>query len=241
MAPDFSPIPPSSSGPATPDAVASAGAGDPGDTRARILEAAGQVFAEVGFRDATVREICARAGANLAAINYHFRDKHGLYTEVFERARCVSDTSWLDAIHEAAGRPARERLGLFIAGFVHKLLDPGRPGWHAKLISREMIEPTGVLDVLIERSIRPQFELLCSIVSELLGTTPDAHASYLCAASVMGQCLHYHHTREVTQRLCPGFYDDPQITGLITSHITAFSLHAIDGVAADLGRGGSPA
>lgn len=203
------------------------------DTRERILEAAGRVFAEVGFRDATVREICSRAGANLAAVNYHFRDKNGLYTEVFERARCASDTTWLETIHRAAGQNPEHRLTLFITGFLHKLLDPGRPGWHAKLISREMIEPTGVLETMIERSIRPQFELLCSLTGELLGQPPDSNPSYLCAASVMGQCLHYHHTREVTSRLCPGFYSDPSVVEEVTRHIVSFSLHAIRAIAAE--------
>src|SRR5215831_1144132 len=55
------------------------------DTRERLLEAAGQVFSEKGFRDATVREIVRRAGgANIAAVNYHFRDKEGLYAAVLE-------------------------------------------------------------------------------------------------------------------------------------------------------------
>ena len=52
------------------------------ETRRQLLEAAGAVFAEVGFRDATVREICKRAGANVAAVNYHFGDKETLYLEV---------------------------------------------------------------------------------------------------------------------------------------------------------------
>ena len=42
--------------------------------RERLLEAAGEIFAEHGFRNTTVREICKRADINLAAVNYYFRD-----------------------------------------------------------------------------------------------------------------------------------------------------------------------
>src|SRR5579864_6583558 len=54
------------------------------DTRERLLEAGGLVFSESGFRAATVRGIVTRAGANLAAVNYHFGDKEGLYAAVLE-------------------------------------------------------------------------------------------------------------------------------------------------------------
>jgi TetR/AcrR family transcriptional regulator, regulator of cefoperazone and chloramphenicol sensitivity len=226
--------------PSTPSdaAIPIQGSGDAQDVRVRIMEAAGEVIAEVGFRDATIRDICARAGANVAAVNYHFRDKHGLYAEVFERARCASDAGWIHEITAAGQLPAERRLGMFIAGFVRKLLDPGRPGWHAKLISREMIEPTGALDVIVERSIRPQFVLLCGIVSEMLSVPAKSHPAYLCAASVIGQCLHYHHTREVTNRLYPGFYSEPGLIDIVAGHITAFTLHAIRGMAAEIRRGG---
>ena len=56
-------------------------------TRDKLIEAAGSVFAERGYRAATIREICRRAGANVAAVNYTFGDKMGLYTEVL---RCRS-------------------------------------------------------------------------------------------------------------------------------------------------------
>src|SRR3954467_5344605 len=55
-------------------------------TRQQLLEAAGQVFAEQGYRAATVREICLRAGANVASIHYHFGDKEKLYIEVLRYA-----------------------------------------------------------------------------------------------------------------------------------------------------------
>ncbi|MGQ9671001.1 MAG: TetR family transcriptional regulator, partial [Desulfosoma sp.] len=48
-------------------------------TRARLLDAACDVFAEKGYRGARLADICRRAGANIAAVNYHFGDKASLY------------------------------------------------------------------------------------------------------------------------------------------------------------------
>ncbi|MBT5382627.1 MAG: helix-turn-helix transcriptional regulator, partial [Phycisphaerae bacterium] len=55
-------------------------------TREGILNAAMSVFGEHGFRGGTVRDICDRAGANVAAVNYHFHDKASLYAEVLQHA-----------------------------------------------------------------------------------------------------------------------------------------------------------
>ena len=58
-------------------------------TKVRLLEAAGEEFAEKGYELARVRSICERAGANLAAVNYHFGDKEQLYLDVLREAhRC---------------------------------------------------------------------------------------------------------------------------------------------------------
>src|SRR5262249_50988298 len=56
-------------------------------TRRRLLEAAGQVFAEKGVGRATGKEICERAGTNPAAVNYYFGGIEGLYVAVVREAR----------------------------------------------------------------------------------------------------------------------------------------------------------
>ncbi len=62
-------------------------------TRDKLIEAAGHVFAERGYRAATIREICRRAGANVAAVNYTFGDKMGLYTEVLRHSVRAAKTA----------------------------------------------------------------------------------------------------------------------------------------------------
>ena len=62
------------------------GRATPDPTREKLLEAAGPVFANRGYQAAKIREICEGAGGNVAAINYHFGDKLGLYTEVLQQS-----------------------------------------------------------------------------------------------------------------------------------------------------------
>ena len=56
------------------------------DTRQRLIDSAATLFAERGFENVTVREICKESNANVAAINYHFGDKAGLYRAVVTHA-----------------------------------------------------------------------------------------------------------------------------------------------------------
>src|SRR6202012_5005215 len=90
--------------------------GDPAATstgakvRARLLEAAGEVFARKGFECATSREICLRAGVNLAAVNYHFGGVEALYIAALREAH--TRTTWVDRLNLEGvdDLPAKEKL-----------------------------------------------------------------------------------------------------------------------------------
>ena len=197
------------------------------DTSERLLEAAGEVFAKNGFHNATIRDICKRAGANIAAINYHFGDKQGLYIAVLKYAhRCAFEKYPTDM---GLGRNVApdERLSAFIRSFLCRILEEGSRSWHGRLMLREMAEPTAALDVLVEDTIRPHFNLLNSIVKDLLGPSASQQGVRAAAFSIVGQCLFYCHARPVINRLVPrqrfGLKEIERLAG----HISTFSLAAI--------------
>src|SRR6201997_5749410 len=92
------------------------------NTRDKILSPAGEVFAEQGFDGATIRAITERAGVNVAAVNYHFRDKAELYGRVVLDA-CSARAAYHEAMAEAADSP-EERVRRLLYRFLGYLLDP---------------------------------------------------------------------------------------------------------------------
>src|SRR5476651_996132 len=107
----------------------------PDETRLQLLEAAGEVFAEVGFRDATVREICRRAGANIAAINYHFGDKETLYLEVLRYAHGKALAKYPPMLDLPDDALPEKKLRAFVHSMLQRIFDKGPTSWHGKLMS----------------------------------------------------------------------------------------------------------
>ena len=200
----------------------------PDDTRELILNTAGRIFAENGFHATTVRQITREAGVNVAAVNYHFGDKQELYISVLKRAyQTASRTAQADL----AG-PARERLRIFIRMFLGYLLDPARPEWQGILIAREMARPSTALDRLVAESIQPVKRRIGGIVREILGPgVPETKVGHACL-SIIGQCLHYVHCREMISRLFPeGRYMTRDVE-MLAKHIFEFSIAGLDAMKA---------
>ncbi|HEY4416880.1 MAG TPA: CerR family C-terminal domain-containing protein [Verrucomicrobiae bacterium] len=203
-------------------------------TRNQLLEAAGEVFAEVGFRNATVRAICQRAGANVAAINYHFGDKETLYVEVLRYAhgKALDKYPLLLDVTEAAA--PEKKLQAFIHSLLLRIFEKGSQSWHGRLMSREMIEPTAALDALIEERIRPTHSALAQIISEILKCPPTDARVVSCVFSVLSQCVFYNHCRPAIAKLFPNLlpHDAASIEKL-AAQITRFSLAAMRELSTD--------
>ncbi len=139
-------------------------------TRERVLEAAAEVFSRKGFKAATVREICAAAGANLAAVNYHFRDKESLYHAALEFVLARGFRQFPFDLGLGPRPTPQERLHAFIRSFMLRMLS--RRGWgqgHNQMILRELIQQSPVLDHFIEKFARPMRNALRAILRDLLG------------------------------------------------------------------------
>lgn len=205
-------------------------------TKARLLEAAGEEFAAKGYESARVRSICERAGANLAAVNYHFGDKEQLYVQAVVEAYRFQTRAFPDAIPD--GTPA-EQLRLAIHSFLANVLAMNRArSWHHDLMMREIVSPTHASEALVRDAIRPRFELMRGVVRR---ACPEADGRRLDALtfSVIGQCLHYKMAAVVCERLIGKEAFASLDLEYLTQHITSFCLAAL-GLGPALDRAGEP-
>lgn len=194
------------------------------ETRRNLMDAAGEVFAEHGYQAATVREICTRAGANVAAVNYHFGDKLALYTELLQAAISGPDKPAFGAIE--ASTP-EEALRTFLIAMFRHINRVDRPAWYAKAMAHELAHPTPALAVVVEHVMRPNAQALYGIVGKIIGRPPLDQKTRLCAHSVIAQVVHYIHARPVIGLIWPELKMTPETMEVIANHIADFSLAAL--------------
>jgi AcrR family transcriptional regulator len=203
---------------------------DDRETRDRLLSVAARLFAERGFSKVTVRDICEKAHANVAAVNYHFDGKSGLYEEVLRSAiRTMQGTT--EAARKAGEqRPPEEQLEAYIAIFLKRVTE-GRDSWIHQLMLRELSDPTPALDMVVEQVIRPRMRYLAGVIGRLLGCDEDDPRVNRCLMSVHAQIHAVFLDNPVVERLRPFGAITPQAVGDIARHITCFSLAGIRAIA----------
>ncbi len=217
------------------------------DTRQKLLRAAVHVFARKGYEGATVREICSRAKANVAAVNYHFGDKASLYAAVLEDifSKAYQDMPQEDMaliLDDAADPEARLRAYVrsffcWVFGAEDKSTDPEEHKQCADMGAvyiGEMARPTAALDRIVERWIVPEINALRSILAAIFARMgipepPEAMAR-ACCGSVVGQILHYAHSRPIIVRVSPDQPPIHEMMDALVNHVVTFSLGGLEAV-----------
>jgi len=160
---------------------------DAQETRQRLLAAAAEVFAKKGFWEATHAEICQKAGANTAAVNYHFTSKENLYVEAWRNAFERSVQEYPPDGGVPADAPTEERLRGRILSLMQRMGDP--TNFEVEIVHKEMANPTGLLAEAMHRAIDPQRLDTRKLVRELLGDGASEQSVVLCEMSLMGLCF----------------------------------------------------
>ncbi len=194
------------------------------------MRVAAEVFADQGYRSATIRDICRRAGTNVASVNYHFGGKAGLYRAVVQSGGAF--TSEMAGRLAASGGAAEDRLRAYVEVFLTRVLAEGPCAVHGRIMAREMIEPTEALDQLVDGFIRPEAEMLSLAVGEIVGKDFTREEIRLLCMSVAAQVVFYKHCRPVVERLFPDFRLDSAAVSVLAESITGFSVAGLRGLSA---------
>lgn len=192
-------------------------------TRDKLIEAAGHVFAERGYRAATIREICRRAGANVAAVNYTFGDKMSLYTEVLRHSVRAAQTAAMSAALDSSLSPEDTIRGVIRARLM-SMCKETRPDWHIRLVMHEFSQPTKAMARVVDEGMRPIYERVRKAVGQIIGLPPDHETTRLSVNSIVGQILFYTFSRPVLAHLQPELKLTANQLDRIADHIADFSL-----------------
>ena len=190
------------------------------ETCRKLIDAAGQVFAERGLHAATIKEITDRARVNMAAINYHYRDKFELYAAVIRHALTL--TAVTPSPNDLSDDP-EVRLRQVIHSQIEDILDPSRPAWRGPLLAHEFAQPTEALDSVMEELLRPRSELIRGIVRDIIGPNVPEKQALSAALSIGAQVIFYLYHAEIIRRLHPDLAGRNSPDSL-ADHIVEFSL-----------------
>ena len=200
-----------------------------GKTRERLLTAASRIFAEQGFQESTIADICERAETNIASVNYHFGDKESLYLEAWRYAfnQELDNHPSDGGIPEAA--PAEQRLAGRIRSLIARVADDN--SYSFAIINKEMAQPTRLLADILEKEFNPQRLQMLALLKECLGQAATEQRIQYCHTSIMGQCFQLLRLKHMqSARNFPHYPGDLSDSKAFAEHVVQFSLAGIQAI-----------
>ena len=197
------------------------------ETRWRLLQAATEVFAEVGYHAATTREICKRAQVNLASIHYYYGDKAELYREVF-RLPFLNECNTFNVL-DVGQISLTEGLQAFYLWFFPPVAeeDPMLQLF-MRLHAREEAEPSGVLGDAVMQAFRPNHEKLQSLLCREFGLKkPDAEVDRLTFA-LIGMATFYFHNRSAVNNFAPKLIEGQKAREAMLERMVGYAIALVE-------------
>ncbi|KMY66829.1 hypothetical protein AAU61_12610 [Desulfocarbo indianensis] len=206
-------------------------------TRERLLDEAEKLFAEKGFDAVSVREITAKAGSHLSAVNYHFGSKRNLYFSVFQERwipRAKRILSSLDLHETREGSSAEDIVHAMSESFILGFANDAERHRHHQLIYREMSQPSEALRMVAEQVTKPFFLRFKDALRSRLPASQNVEYIFMCVFSVFAQIVFFNVGRNMVSILTGREYDQA-FSSQVVDHITRFSLYGLSGRAAEAG------
>jgi AcrR family transcriptional regulator len=195
------------------------------ETYRRLIAAASEIFARHGYSGARVRQIAAAAQVNLAAVNYYFGGKEGLYRATLRflagRSQPVAPA------RRGAARSAEERLQRRIHAILERFVGE-RASPLGRILVHEAIDPTENIESLLEETMRPELERLHGLLKEIAGAGVPEHRLTHASLGILGQCLLYLYGLPAITRISPSMGNGRETCETLASQITEFSLGGIE-------------
>lgn len=189
----------------------------------RLIAAASEEFALHGFASARVRAIADAARVNLAAVNYYFGGKEGLYratlSHLANRPQPAADT-----FPNRRSRSAEDRLHRRVYALLDKFVGCDGPSVMGRILAHEAIDPTSHIENLIEETLRPELNQVFALVLEITGPrVPELEVMHT-AIGVLGQCLLYQFAKPAMQHLYPAMPEGAALCKSLARHITDITV-----------------
>jgi TetR/AcrR family transcriptional regulator, regulator of cefoperazone and chloramphenicol sensitivity len=210
---------------------------DAEQTRQSLLSAGRELFAEKGYRSTTIAEICERAGANVAAVNYHFGDKATLYSESWRYAFLKAMEAHPPDGGVRHDAPPEERLRGQISSLLGRISDKDNKQFF--IILKELANPTGLLDEVMRDEVDSENKRLEAVIRELLGDqAPDMQVQFFIISTIT-QCVNMIVAETSREKEKQNSFCLPKI-GDMEAYIDHVASLVLAGIYAARKRGGNP-
>ncbi|MDO4920277.1 MAG: TetR/AcrR family transcriptional regulator [Phascolarctobacterium sp.] len=187
------------------------------ETRAHIIECAGRLIAERGFAQTTSKSICQAAQVNMAAVNYHFGSREGLYIAVLQEVH--DHLMSLEELDALLGSPqsSEEKITAFLRLYIVNVLQ--QTNWYVEVWTRELLTPSPQFMEIFNSNL-PKFTIVVQLFAQYLELPRSDMRLYACIFGTMApfMLIYLQHRSPIMQHL-PDYFDRDDFLGKLESYV----------------------